>query len=976
MAASAQSAGSYGLPVLTRIIQIRKMDRAEAAKGYPVRLKAVVTYYDPTWPDLFIHDSTGGIWVNLPKGAAPLAAGDLIDIEGVTEQPDFAPQIGKARYRVIGRAPLPRAVKVSYQQMASTREDSQWVQVEGIVRSEQVHVGHHTLTLSLFMEGGSIAVTVHIPASGQNKLPDWVDARVVLRGACGASFNSQHQLFGVTLSVPSLDQVRVVDPAPSNPFTLPPRPVNKLQAFAFGEVSGHRIHVRGVVTLFSPDHYLYIRDATGGLYVQTSQKTPLQAGERVDVAGFPGIVDQHPALEDSIYRRAGSGPLPVAKEITVEEALGGAYDSALVRIKGRLAQVARTPAGELLVLRQGSNVFTAVSRDPSSRSALSPAGEGSLVQVTGICVVDTDITGQTISFKLRFGGSRSVVILQKPSWWTAGRTLDLGGILALAILGALGWVTILRRRVLGQTEIIRATLESTGDGILVVDSQGRVVMANQKFADMWAITPSVMATKDDKLLLACVAGQLQEPKTFLDKVSQLNTEAEAKSDDLLEFKDGRVFERHSEPQHVAGRPVGRVWGFHDVTDQKRAARELYQAKEAAESANRAKSEFLANMRHEIRTPMNGVMGMIELTLDSEISSEQREYLAMARMSAESLLRVINDILDFSKIEAGKLDLDSTDFDLPGLLEETVKLFTPQAHAKGIELVRRLRPEVPQFVRGDPVRLRQVITNLMGNALKFTHHGEVALCAEAEHSEGSGVRLHFSVNDTGIGIPLEKQKIIFEAFSQADNSTTRQYGGTGLGLTISSRLVSMMDGRIWVESEIGSGSRFHFTAAFDSVQNAVPPGNGAARRRAMPSQTLNILLAEDNPVNQRLSIRLLEKRGHTVSIAQTGQEALALLGRADFDLVLMDVQMPGMDGFEATAAIREKESKTGRHIPVIAMTAHAMQGDEGRCLEAGMDAYIPKPVRSDQLFQTIAAVTSRKSDSQNLPSVEELEKTSS
>ncbi|MGH9435423.1 MAG: hypothetical protein ACRD06_05435, partial [Terriglobia bacterium] len=467
MAAPAPSAAAVqpdsAPPVVTRIIQIRKMDQSEAAKGYPVHLTAVVTYFDPLWPDLFIHDSTGGIWVDLPKGARPLASGDLITIDGVTEQPDFAPQIGRARYRVIGRAPLPRAVKVSYQQMASAQEDSQWVEIEGIVRSESFRAQQHRLILKLAMAGGMVAVTIHTPPSGRSKPPDLVDAMVALDGACGANSNAQRQLVGVTLSVPSLNQVRVVERGPPKPYLLAAQPIARLQTYASGEVSGHRIRVRGVVTLFSPDHYLYIQDSTGVLYVQTSQRTRLRPGDRVDVVGFSGVVDQHPALEDSIYRRMGSGPVPTPTNITAAVALQGEHDSALVRITGRLTQVAHTPDGELLVLRQGSNVFTAVSRDSSARTALSRMGVGGEIQITGICVVDFDFTGQTTSFKIRFGGPRDVAVLQTPSWWTAPHALELGGLLGVAILVVLGWAGVLRRRVLRQTEIIRATLESTGD---------------------------------------------------------------------------------------------------------------------------------------------------------------------------------------------------------------------------------------------------------------------------------------------------------------------------------------------------------------------------------------------------------------------------------------------------------------------------------------------------------------------------------
>jgi two-component system sensor histidine kinase/response regulator len=672
----------------------------------------------------------------------------------------------------------------------------------------------------------------------------------------------------------------------------------------------------------------------------------------------------------------------------------------------------------------------------------------------------------------------------------------------------------------------RTVVESLGESLLITDFLDRVIYINSRATELTGYTLEEMESSPAYELLL----PPEQWPAVLDR-NEARRQGAAETYELrLRRKDGSEIwaEVHGTPYYNdAGEVVGTIGAMTDITERKRIEAEIERARDAALESARLKSEFLANMSHEIRTPMNGIIGMTELTLDTELNAEQRDYLQMVKLSADSLLGIINDILDFSKIEAGKLELNRADFDLRETIGDALLPLAMRAEQKGLEMTYSVAPGVPERLVGDSARLRQVLLNLVGNAVKFTESGEISVLVEEEPRTADGICLHFRVADTGIGIPPEKRAVIFEAFSQADGSTTRRYGGTGLGLAITSQLVGLMGGRVWVESPADCGLRiadcgldkeasafqsstrnpqsaigsvFHFTArmglsegtsksapakpedlrdlrvlvvddngtnrhilqetlanwrmkptAVDGGQAALvemmsaadeaapfrlvlldahmpemdgfavaerirrtpelagatimmlssaDQNNQAARCRelgldvylvkpvrqsellaairnalgAQPAEEaesemntrqvsraggrrLCILLTEDNPINQRLAVRLLEKRGHAVEVAANGRQAVDLLEQKRFDVVLMDCQMPEMNGFDATALIRERERASGGRTPIIAMTAYAMKGDRERCLEAGMDAYITKPIRTDELFQTIEYLTS-------------------
>jgi PAS domain S-box-containing protein len=508
-----------------------------------------------------------------------------------------------------------------------------------------------------------------------------------------------------------------------------------------------------------------------------------------------------------------------------------------------------------------------------------------------------------------------------------------------------------------ESELVRLLLESAPEAIYGIDLAGAATFCNAACLRMLGFESSdeLLGQNMHAIMHHTKPGGAPYPAPECPIYQALRTgEATQADDEVLWRKDGSHFsaECWSRPIHAGGKIIGSVVTFIDNTERKRAEAALRDAKDAAEQASQAKSEFLANMSHEMRTPLNGIVGLTDLVLETPLAEEQRELLGNVKLSADALLNVINDVLDFSKIDAGKYELHTSDLNLRDLLDTTLKTFAVKANQLGLELQCEVDRQVPEIVHGDPVRLRQVIVNLVGNAIKFTSRGEVALRVHTAIEDDR--MLHFTVSDTGIGIPRPMQEFIFEAFTQVDGSTTRHYGGTGLGLAISTRLVEMMHGRLWVESEPGEGSRFHFTARLPRItgRHAETASFTAPESPLPPARSLCVLVAEDHPVNQLLIRRLLEQRKHTVTLAENGRIALELMQTKRFDLALVDVQMPEMDGIETTGALRAWERGNGTHLPVVALTAHAMQGDRERCLAAGMEDYLTKPIRVSELERVL------------------------
>ena len=1097
-----------------------KIPVTDSGKQYSVDLQATATFQ--SGPYFYIQSGNSGIFVETYQIPDENLTGKLLQIQGTIEAGTHSNKIALSGYKVLGPGTLPKGQLQSFDQIQQGFYDCQWIAVEGVL--DNISIANNQVWSSLVMDGGRIDFNL-VPLMTDGDFKSLARGTIVrVEGVSSVRTNEGGQSSSLLFQSPGFDQVTILDKQTSTLFTDPIVPLSQL-ALPSNQQENGRINIRGNYIGTLPTLEVILQEGSESVTVETYQTEPFEIGDIVIANGISKSNNKGNRLSGALAKRLGRGdvtPIPSSRKDLARPELNHRFVSVTGLYKGRnngaTGVMIRTEVdgSELLALL--------VTESKSIPDTVSSLGFNSRIQLSGVCL-SSDNEGKTPS--LIINSSKNIKLLAPPRTWSIRRTaLILGGIL-FTIVSALGWILVLRNRIARQTHQIQTQnqettsiesefqqiFENANDLIFTSDLHGNFSSMNPAGEAILGYNQTAWLTMNwDQLVDQDQPEQLHNLRWAAESGRPVEV--------IIRNQTGvQVFlEVNARFLNTEGLRTGIHTIARDITERVRYEQELIKAKQTAEEATQAKSDFLANMSHEIRTPMNGIIGMTDLVLSSELPAEQHRFVSIARQSAQNLLVILNDILDFSKIEAGKLELVSEDFSLRHELDQTMKTMGIGAHEKGIELNLIVSPDTPDRLTGDAYRLQQVLINLISNAIKFTSEGEVVVYVAPEEDEGephlhssevsaNEVGIRFEVEDTGSGIPEKQKRKIFEAFSQADSSISKNAAGTGLGLTISDNIVRMMNGSLWLGSKNGSGSVFCFnvflpspdqqdfgktftfskasqdtqiliaggnTSAMANLRNTIrgwqfgctivtqasavakaieenspaiilvseslesesgidlaksifseqggevipimmlssknapesikecqkaglshylfkpiapselaqvleiatntlsthnskatsltpskaateqskPSSQPSPSADTSPKQIYRVLLAEDNLVNQKVASAMLKKSGHEVVIADNGKIALEELEKGYFDFILMDVQMPVLDGLETTRTIRRKELETGDHIPIIALTAHATKVHQDSCFQSGMDDYIAKPFQMPKLFRSI------------------------
>ena len=949
--------------VIRLVDQILQLSPVVAQQRLPALITGVVAWSNPNADFIYLRDTSGTIRVQLPqKAARDLTIMSQVKITGNTLAGTFAPELMFDKSEQVGAVLVPLPKKLTLEQAMTGLEEGALVELNGHVQK----VTDEDLWTLLVLSTQTGSFTVRLPRD--SNLASLVGSIVSVKGVCRAIANKRRQLTSIEILATSAEDVRVERTALVDPFVEPLTNLGALRQFRVNSTANYWARVRGVVTLHQPGRYAIIQDGSDALMLRSELRVPLAAGDYIEVTGLPGRDAGRVILREAVYRkietRQEPAPLPLASAQSVSED----YDSMLVEISGKVLSTSVDAENFHYFVQAEKGEFTASLLLERAGKTIKQVTAGSRVHLVGVYEVMRNEDKEPHGFHLRLRSDRDITVLEQPSWWTPARAFAVTGVLVLTIGFGVAWVILLRRRVISQTDQIRAQLKKEAN----LEAHNRAIVSNASDAifgfDLQGVITSInpaaerlLGFERSELIGAKLASILfpdeRDPQSAVsDLIAACAQGASCGEVSFVNKQGGRVWtELNACMIQQEGRNSGIIGIARDIAARKQIESELRQARDSARATAEAKSVFLANMSHEIRTPMNGVIGMSNILLESALNPEQRDYAHTIRNSAESLLTVLNDILDFSKIEAGKLHFETVDFDLWRCLEEPVGLLKARATEKKISLSLSIGPDVPQFVKGDPSRLRQVVVNLLGNAVKFTTNGGVIMTVAMEKNLPGGVGLRFEIRDTGVGIDQEAISRLFRPFSQADASTTRRYGGTGLGLAICKQIVDLMKGTIGVESQPGEGSTFWFTATLESASADAGRPTVEVNGQTHASASLKVLVAEDNLVNQQVVLLQLKKLGLTADVVPNGAEAVSAVRKKSYDIILMDCQMPDMDGYEASRLIREEP--TNDRIKIIAMTANAMQGDREKCFAAGMNDYMTKPLRLQDLRAALARAES-------------------